>query len=192
MSTVNAVPLVGPYDGAEEPALVHAAALDARAFGQLYERYVDRVYRYQRARSGSADDAADLTQQTFLQVLDALPKYQERGVPFSVWLFRIARNASIDSRRRTRPSVSWDAVPESGQPRSGQDVEGMVVAREDSARLRAMMAGLDRLKREIILLRFVGELTMGEIAAVVGKSDSTVHRQLMSALAILKEQARER
>lgn len=192
MSTVNAVPLDGPYDGAEEPALVHAAALDARAFGQLYERYVDRVYRYQRARSGSADDAADLTQQTFLQVLDALSKYQERGVPFSVWLFRIARNASIDSRRRTRPSVSWDAVPESGQPRSGQDVEGMVVAREDSARLRAMMAGLDRLKREIILLRFVGELTMGEIAAVVGKSDSTVHRQLMSALAILKEQARER
>jgi RNA polymerase sigma-70 factor (ECF subfamily) len=192
MSTVNAVPLDGPYDGAEEPALVHAAALDARAFGQLYERYVDRVYRYQRVRTDSDEDAADLTQQTFLQVLDALPKYQERGVPFSVWLFRIARNASIDSRRRTRPSVSWNAVSESGQPRSGQDVEGMVVAREDSAHLRAMIAGLDRGKREIILLRFVGELTMGEIAAVVGKSDSTVHRQLMSALAILKEQARER
>ena len=191
MSTVNAVPLDGPYDGAEEPALVHAAVLDARAFGQLYERYADRVYRYLRVRTDSEEDAADLTQQTFLQVLDALPKFQQRGVPFSVWLFRIARNASIDSRRRTRPSVSWDAVPEAGQPRSGQDVEGMVVAREDSARRRAMIVDLDRLKREIILLRFVGELTMGEIAAVVGKSDSTVHRQLMSALAILKEQARE-
>jgi RNA polymerase sigma factor (sigma-70 family) len=67
----------------------------------------------------------------------------------------------------------------------------MVVAREDAARLNALIAGLDRDKREIILLRFIGELTMQEIGAVVGKSDSTVHRQLMSALAILKERSHE-
>src|SRR4051812_35888267 len=89
----------------DEAALVRAAAADASAFAALYERYVARVYRFVRPRCASSDEAADLTQQVFVKVAEALPGYRERGVPFVAWLFRIARNTTIDHARRRRPAV---------------------------------------------------------------------------------------
>ena len=89
----------------DEVALVRAAREEPSAFGTLYDRYLGRIYAYLRARSSNDEEAADLTQQVFLQALDALPRYREGRVPFAAWLFRIARNAAIDSHRRRRTSV---------------------------------------------------------------------------------------
>ena len=74
---------------------------NAEAFGELYERYAQRVFRFLYAHLNNQQDAEDLTGEVFLRVWRALGNYKERGVPFLAFLFRIARNALIDHYRRT-------------------------------------------------------------------------------------------
>src|SRR5579883_2993930 len=95
--------------------LVRAARQDRAAFGALYERYVDRVYSYHVYRTGSAADAEDLTARTFYQALSHLDDFEERGLPFTAWLFTIAHNLVANyhrdrSRHRTAPLESVDAA----------------------------------------------------------------------------------
>ena len=172
---------------ADEAALVAAAQATPSAFDTLYHLYVTRVYRYLRAHTASDDDAADLTQQVFLRALDALPSYRSRGVPFGAWLFRIARHAAIDARRRQRGALAWDTLPEALQPASEQDPEGLVLQREALSRLRDLLAALDPDKRELLALRFAAQLSAPEIAVVVGKSAAAVKKQLTRTLQSLKE-----
>ena len=120
-----------PLHSGEEPAvhgteaaLVRAAQDDPAAFGALYDRYLDRVYSYARARTANEEDAADLAHQVFQRALEALPRYRAQSAPFAAWLFRIARNAAIDRHRRRRATVSWDFVPEALQPVADQDPRG--------------------------------------------------------------------
>jgi RNA polymerase sigma-70 factor (ECF subfamily) len=80
-----------------EDGWIQAAQLDIAAFEPLYLRYRERIYGYLRTRLKSDEDATDLTQQVFLQAMHAPPRYKSRGVPFAVWLFRIARNAAINN-----------------------------------------------------------------------------------------------
>src|SRR5512138_1447868 len=84
----------------DEPALVRAAQNDAQAFGALYDRYVQRVYRYCFYRTNHAPDAEDLTAQIFLAALEGLPRYRQDG-HFAGWLFSIARKKVADFHRRT-------------------------------------------------------------------------------------------
>src|SRR5262249_15954933 len=114
----------------DEAELITAAQTDPLAFSALYRRYLPRVYRYLRAHAPSLQDPADLTQHVFLQALDALPGYQPRGVPFTAWLFRIARHAAIDAARRRRPALDWDSLPEALHPADEQGPEAEVLRRE--------------------------------------------------------------
>ena len=181
-------PIASEIEG-DELDLVRAAQADPRAFGTLYLRYVDRVYAYLRARVQSAEDASDLTQQVFLQALEALPAYRARGIPFAAWLFRIARNILSNSHRRRRVWVPWDRVPETSHwsRRDAQNPEEQAVRQDDLARLQDRLAALDPGKRELLELRFAGGLTAREIAAVVGKSEAAVKKQLVRTLHSLKE-----
>lgn len=176
---------------AEESVLIQAARRDPTAFAELYTRHLTRTYAHLRARSQTDEDAADLAEQVFLQALEAFPTYRDRGVPFAVWLIRIARNVAVDAGRRRRSTVDWDAVPESAHPVDEESPEAIVLRRERLARMRAPLAGLSPEKRELVALRFAASLTLREIAAVVGKSESTVHEQLAAALRLLKEQFHE-
>ncbi len=174
----------------QEAALVMAARSDIAAFEVLYQRYLKRVYRYLRLRTNNDEDAADMTQQVFLQALDALPNYHDRGLPFAAWLFRIARNAATDAYRRQRTTVNWDFLPEALQPTAGHDPEAAIVQRETSAQLRGLLATLSPEKRELLALRFAAGLTAREIASIVGKSEDAVKKQLARTLGTLKEQYR--
>lgn len=173
----------------DERELVAAARADPQAFAALYARFALRVYRYVRAHVPTDDEAADLTQQVFLRALDALPAYRERGAPFAAWLFQIARRAAIDTARRRRPTVAWEALPETLHPAAdGGDPEAAALHNEALARLRGLVAQVDAEKRELLALRFAGQLTAPEIAAVVGKSPEAVKRQLTRIVHALKEQ----
>lgn len=193
----NASPNTGDLEratesvGNDEAQLVQAARQDPTAFEMLYQRYLLRVYRYLRLRTITEEDAADLTQQVFLQALDALPDYRERGLPFSAWLFRIARNVATDAYRRRRSTVTWDFVPEALHPTGGQDPEAALVQRETFNQLRKLLAGLTPDKRELLALRFAAGLTSREIASTIGKSEAAVKKQLSRLLGLLKEQYRE-
>src|SRR5579871_83445 len=99
----------------DETVLIQKAQADPAAFDAIYRLYLKRVYRYVRSHIGQDDAAADITQQVFLQALQALPDYAHSGT-FGAWLFRIARHAVIDQRRRGHPLLSWDLLPEAAHP----------------------------------------------------------------------------
>ncbi len=171
----------------EEQQLVRAAQHDVAAFGPLYARYQDRLYTYLRTRTGTAEDAADLTQQVFMQALDALPRYRSQGVSVAAWLFRIARNAATDWQRRQRPTVPWETLPEAFHPCAPETADGALLQREAFAPLYALLAGLDASTREALILRFTAQLTLAEIGAVLGKSEEATRKQITRALHTLKE-----
>lgn len=175
----------------DEATLVRAAQTDPAAFAALHQRYFDQVYWYMRARTGNEGDANDLTQQVFLQALEALPRYRDRGLPFAAWLFRIAHNTVTNyhrARRRHRWIVPWRLVSEAALASPAEEVEAQVLHDEALARLHELIAALDLDKRELLALRFAARLTAREIAAVVGKSEAAVKKSLARTIQTLKEQ----
>ena len=171
-----------------DAALVQAAQRDCLKFAELYRRYYGRVFSYVRLRSSTQDDAADLTHLVFLKALDALPRYEERGIPFSAWLMRIARNVAIDAARKQRPTVTPDMVPELQLGEEGANPEHDVLERERWKQLRTALTRLDSDKRDLLALRFTAGLSSREIGLVVGKSESAVKKQLTRTLQSLREE----
>lgn len=188
--SINAVAFPGSADppADDETTLVRAAQIDPAAFGELHRRYETRVARYVRSRVDSNEDADDLTQQVFMRALDALPRYRDRKLPFAAWLFAIARNLVSDFHRGRRSSVPFDLLPEALHPDSSQDPEALSLQREAVDRLRVLLLALPKDRRELLALYFGGGLSLRESAAVLGKSYSTVQRQLSDTLATLKEE----
>ena len=184
--------LLGKQPGEnDEAALVAAAKVNAESFGEIYGRYVGRVYRYMRTRADTEEDAADLTHQVFLQALGALPNYQDRGLPFGAWLFRISHNVANERHRRRRATVPWETLPARLHPVDPQDCEREVLRRQELDRVRVLLRRLEPEEREVIALRFFAELTLAEIARVVNRSQASVQRQIVRVLATLKEHYNE-
>ena len=86
-------------DTAIERLVEEAQSGDAWAFGRLFDHYHLSIHRYVASRVRRPSDAEDLTQLVFVKALEALPRYESRGIPFGGWLFRLARNAVIDFMR---------------------------------------------------------------------------------------------
>jgi RNA polymerase sigma-70 factor (ECF subfamily) len=172
---------------AADGALIEAALVQPEAFGLLYQRYMPRVYRYVSTLTASSDEAADVTQQTFIKAMSALSTYRAGRASFSAWLLRIARNAAFDAHRRRRPSVRWDTLAGLVVEAGCESPEALVLKQERLTRLRALVQELDPAKRELLALRFAAGLTSREIGAVVGKSEGAVKKQLFRIIASLKE-----
>src|SRR5258705_2919516 len=81
-----------PISDLDENSLVEHAKVDAAAFGELYQRYVARIYNYASYRTRNHHDAEDVTARVFQRALQHIPSYIDRGIPFSAWLYRIAHN----------------------------------------------------------------------------------------------------
>jgi RNA polymerase sigma-70 factor (ECF subfamily) len=143
------------------------------------------------SRCASRDEAADLTQIVFTRAYDNLSHYSPRRAPFAAWLFRIAHNAAADAHRRRRTTVSWDGLPEALTATNGALPDAIAEKRERLARLRALLERIAPDKRELLALRFASDLSSREIAAVVGKSEAAVKKQLTRTIAQLKEYYRD-
>ncbi len=171
--TSYATDFVARAAGPTDAALVRAAqGGDAAAYGQLYERYRDPVYRFCLARTASTHEAEDLVGEVFLKTMEALGRYQERGLPFLSFLYRVARNAVIDRGRRSRPIVSVEALLV--EPQSSHNVE-LEAAR--SIERDVLVAALARLKpeyRAVLLLRLVEGYSAAEVGKLVNKSEGAV------------------
>jgi RNA polymerase sigma-70 factor (ECF subfamily) len=169
--------------------LVRNAQEHPGEFASLYERHFDAIYRYLQVRADLAD-AADLTQQVFLKAFASLPKYRARGLPFSAWLFRIARNLATDHHRLSRRTPD-ELLPSVIQPNSAASPEDSALQTEMQLRLRSLIRNLDGDKRELLAMRFAGGLSSREIAAVIGKSEAAVKKQLTRILHTIKEKYSE-
>lgn len=163
---------------------------DVAAFGRLYDEYADRVYAFVRFRTGSAHDAEDVTATVFLKAWESIGSYNERGVPFSAWLFRIARNAAIDEYRKSehRP-VPMEELPPAEERVDSPELR--VIANADAGRLRAAVAGLTADQGAVIALRYWSDLSTKETATALGKNENTVkqlqHRAIKSLARMLEE-----
>ncbi|TMG59031.1 MAG: sigma-70 family RNA polymerase sigma factor [Chloroflexi bacterium] len=156
-----------------DAALVKAAqAGDASAFGQLYERYRDPVFRYCLSRTGAKHEAEDLVADVFIRAMEALDRYEDRGLPFVAFLFRIARNAAIDKSRRTRPDMSIDELV--NHPESGQNVEAEAARSIERDVLFNAMSKLKPDYREVLLLRFVEGYGAADVGRMTGRSEGAV------------------
>lgn len=163
--------------------LAEAARSDANAFGELYERYYIRVYRYVYHRVGNASDAEDLTAVIFIKALEALGAFKPRHNGFAPWLFRIARNAVVDHYRRGRKHTQLEGIE---QQASGADPVGHVLHNERSAELVVLMEHLSRDQRDVVLMRYVADLSFTEIAVALGKKEPAVRMLLHRGLRRLK------
>jgi RNA polymerase sigma-70 factor (ECF subfamily) len=146
---------------------------DPGAFGALYDRYQPRIYRFIYLKVGRREEAEDLTHQVFLGAWEHMPSYRERGFPFSSWLYRIARNTVVDyyrSRRRTEPleDLDPDAVV------SGESIEQSAAQALLLRDVRRAVATLKPEHQDIIILRFVDELSVKEAAEALEKSEGAV------------------
>ncbi len=176
-------------NSSSDSELVAQAKNDPEAFGALYERYVKRIYRYHYYRTGNVQDAEDLTARTFYRALKALPRYQDRGLPFAAWLYRIAHNAVANwLRDRSRKQVvALDAVGPLVEPGSGPHVSAE--KREEQERLLMMVRLLPPERHELLIFKFVEGMSNAEIGAVMGRTEGAVkslyHRTLVSMRAQL-------
>lgn len=172
-----------------DDALAVEARTDAQAFALLYERHIDRVYRYLRARGANEDDAAELAAVTFERALRHIGRYRPGGSGLSPWLLRIARNAFIDAYRRgRRGAVRLDAVE--GLTAPGPSPDESAIAAEEARWIRSLVARLPEAQRDALALRFGSGLSSREIASVIGKTDAATKKLLTRSLATLKEATR--
>jgi RNA polymerase sigma-70 factor (ECF subfamily) len=166
-------------DMLERQAIARAKEGDRAGLRFLYMRYERDVYRYVRSIVRDEYDAEDVTQNVFAKLLSAIESYEEREVPFSAWILRIARNAALDWLRQRR------ATPY-------EDVRGPDARYDDSgersvASLSEALTALSDEQRHVVLLRHMVGLTPGEIAGRMGKTEGSIHGLHHRARATLKD-----
>src|SRR2546421_2539762 len=117
----------------DDASLAQRSKADAEAFGALYDRYCDRIYRYVFRRLRNHEAAEDVTADIFLKVLRAIDTYRPATAPFSTWLYRIAANAVVDYTRSRRITMSLDVTADAAD--LGAPVEEQVITRVEAARV---------------------------------------------------------
>lgn len=175
-----------PTDAEDDGVLIEAAQAEPSEFAGIYTRYARRIYLYVRCRVSCEEDAVDITQQVFVKSFKALPHYRSSSAPLASWLFRIARNAIVDHQRHSRPTVALDAVPTILRE-PGIGPEDSALRTEDIDRLRLALERLDASKRDVLALRYAGNLKIREIADATGKTEEATKKQLSRALKTLRQ-----
>jgi RNA polymerase sigma-70 factor, ECF subfamily len=171
-----------------EGALIAAAQKDPTAFGPLYERYVDQIYRYVYRRVGNHVEAEDLTAQTFQQALGALPSYQWRGLPFGAWLYRIAGNLIIRHRRVRGREIAVEHVERIVDERGAfDDPADALLRRCSSEQLVEAMQRLNDDQRRALVLKYSHGLKNHEVGTVMGRTEGGVKQLVHRAMLVLRE-----
>ncbi len=153
-----------------------AQAGEADAFGELYDRYVDQVYRYVYYRVGSAQMAEDLTSETFLRALRRLSSFTWQGRDVGAWFVTIARNLIADHYKssRYRLELTTDDVSESGARLTQEGPENAVLEAMQNKVLLEAVKKLNAEQQECIVLRFLQGLSVAETALAMGKNDGAI------------------
>jgi len=157
----------------------------ASAFGLLYDHYQPKIYRFVLIKVSRKEDAEDITHQVFLNAWQNISNYKDLGFPFSSWLYRIAKNQVIDKYRTKRQEVDLEDVDAEISVDSGihENIEIKI-------RLERVMKEIKNLKQDyqdVLIMRFVEDLSIKEVAAVVEKSEGAVKLMQHRAIKELKK-----
>ncbi len=170
----------------EEQALVsRAQEHQQEAFAELYERYFNKIYRYCVLKIGNREDAEDMAQQVFIKAAQSISSFKWRDVPFSAWLYRIAHNQLVDYLRKKSRQVS---VPlDETMAVSSNNPQKTTELKMDIKEMLKATRGLTEAQREVISLRFSGELPIARVAEIMGKSQGAVKALQHSAIVALRK-----
>src|ERR1700738_2791634 len=168
---------------AEERLLVEAAQKDPARFAELYENNFERVYAYVVRRVGNRAETEDLTAEVFHHALANLKRFEWRGIPFAAWLFRIAANLISDRGQRTgREAI--DDVPE--QIELAHVSPGEIEEVERRATLFRLVETLPAEQRRVVVLRFVEQKSIKQVAQEIRKTEGAVKQLQFRAIASLR------
>lgn len=147
-------------------AAARAKEGDHDALRFLYVVYCHNIYGYVRSIVHDDHEAEDVTQHVFAKLMQAIAKYDDRGVPFFAWLLRLARNVAIDHLRSNRLTPTEMVL----DPERSCDID-----LDRTHTVRTALATLPTEQRQVVFLRHVVGLTPGEIADRIGRSEGAVH-----------------
>ncbi len=175
---------IGLATKSESDLISLATEGNSEAFGILYEKYIDQIYNYIYFRTSNGKDAEDICSRVFLRALRHIERYEDRGYPFSAWLYRIAHNLVVNWYR---DSDRTDEVPLAEQyppPTVDGTVEERIEMQDEEDRLMAIINSLPDDRKELLILKHVEGLTNFEIGEIMDRTEGAVkalyHRTLES------------
>ncbi len=168
----------------EKELISLASEGDPEAFGALYEKYIEQIYNYIYYRTSSGDDAEDLCSRVFIRALRHIERYEDRGYPFSAWLYRIAHNLVVNWYRDRERA---DEVPLADQyppPTMDGSVEDRIEKKDEKDQLLKVINDLPEDRKELLILKHVDGLTNLEIGQIMDRTEGAIkalyHRTLES------------
>lgn len=178
---------------AEQQYIEYAKNGDQQAFGKLYDHYSGPIYRFIVLKVSGKQEAEDLMHEVFLNAWQKLPNFEERGFPFSSWLYKIARNKVIDYYRTKKQHVTID--DEQGAALVDQlratDTNNDLDTTLGLEKVKEAMELLTGEQREVLTMRFVQDLNPKEIAVILNKREGTIRIIQHRAVTKLKKYFKE-
>lgn len=177
----------------DEALLIQKAKdFDSDAWTQIYQRYYPKIYAYLHHRLEDTNTTEDIAADVFLRACEKIGSYKYRGTPLLAWLYRIAHNQMVDYIRREAKMNTKPLTEETlAQSSTKQDTTEGTLIREE---LKTVLRNLTEDQRQVILLKFFGDLSNAEVAGIIRKSEGAVkalqHRALASLKRILEAEDR--
>ena len=168
----------------DEEALKRAAQGDRVSFGVIYDRYLTRIYNYIYYRTGNQHDAEDLTSRVFTRAMKHITNYQDRGVPFSAWLYRIAHNLVANWHRDKSRKQEFNLEDGVWSSKESDMPESVMLRVEQHDEILAMVRDIPEDRQMLIIMKFVDHMSNAEIGRIMGKTEGAIkslyHRTLLS------------
>src|SRR2546422_7593670 len=174
---------------AEEQVVARARRFDEAALAEIYSTYHPKIYNYGLVHLGNVQAAEDLASEVMLKILESIDRYSFRGIAFSAWVFRIARNRLIDLQRRRNRRREID-LPSSI---AGDNLTQRLAERDiDRGQILAALSRLTEEQRQVMVLRFLQGFDNASVSRIIGRSQSAVkslqHRALNSMRKMMTEE----
>jgi len=175
----------------ERQLVLQAQAGNAEAFGQLYDAYMERIYRFIYFRVEDQQTAEDITSQVFLRAWNNLDRFRLGRTPYLAWLYTIAHNAVIDHYRTRKVTTALEDVRLS-QPDYAEVVENDIDFEVEMTSIKSAMRTLTDDQQQVLTLKFIEGMSNDEIARHLGKREGAVRALQMRGLRALAKQLEEK
>ena len=175
----------------ERQLVLQAQDGNSEAFGQLYDAYMERIYRFVYFRVEDQQTAEDITSQVFLKAWSNLDRFQFSRTPYLAWLYTIAHNAVIDHYRTRKVTTALDDVQLS-QPDHSELVENEIDLTVEMRSVKTALQSLTDDQQKVLTLKFIEGMSNNEIARQLGKREGAIRALQMRGLQALAKQLEEK
>ncbi|MCL5016322.1 MAG: sigma-70 family RNA polymerase sigma factor [Patescibacteria group bacterium] len=166
---------------------------EVEAFGLLYDHYLPKIYRFVLVKVGRREEAEDLTHQAFLKAWQNISKYEYKGYSFGSWLYRIARNTVYDYYRQAKSELGIEDADNLGLLIVESDIEHETEKRIALGRIVKHLKKLKGVEEDVLIMRFVNDMPIKEVAATLGKSEGAIkliqNRAIKSLKGLISQEA---